>query len=444
MVNRLVRKTISSIRPPVWSSYYNDVKSLVTDEHLSSFKETCLKSLLVHAYKNVPYYNRILGSIGLIQHDEVDLSKFGSIPILNKKIIRENWEDLNSKDKTKRRWYYNSSGGSTGEPIKLVQDNSYNQWGQATTHYYYYNILGIDLSYTKKIILWGSERDLYQGTNIYTKFVRWLNNSILLNSFKMTKDDLSRYVRIINSYKPELIRGYAGSLYELCDYVEKTGLQLYNPTFIISSAEMLSDDKRVKIERVFGNKVYDFYGSREISNLAGECKLGLMHTFNFNNYIEVLDSQNRQVKEGEEGRVVVTNLHNYSMPLIRYEIGDLAVLGPTNCPCSIPLPTLKKVTGRIGEHLVTEEGTLIYTGFLTITFNFKEWVRSFQIVQEDYKLVRIFVVLQSEVNIEDIKEINNMIRFLLGQDCKIIWDYVEEIPKTPQGKHLYVRSLIPR
>ena len=90
---------------------------------------------------------------------------------------------------------------------------------------------------------------------------------------------------------------------------------------------------RADIEEAFGTKVYNFYGSREVSNLAGECKKGLMHTFDFWNYLEVLDDNNQPVKEGEEGKVVVTNLVNYSMPLIRYEIGDLALRGPAQCTC---------------------------------------------------------------------------------------------------------------
>ena len=101
-----------------------------------------------------------------------------------------------------------------------------------------------------------------------------------------------------------------------------------HPKIVVSAAENLSDTMRNVIESNFGTKVYNFYGSREIGNLAGECKDGLLHSFLFWNYLEVLDKDNQPVREGEEGRVVVTNLYNYSMPLIRYEIGDMAILGP--------------------------------------------------------------------------------------------------------------------
>ena len=79
---------------------------------------------------------------------------------------------------------------------------------------------------------------------------------------------------------------------------------------------------RQKIENIFGTKLYDFYGSREAACIAAECKYGLMHVFSFNNYVEILDNNDQPVEEGEEGKVIITNLHNYSMPLIRYEITE--------------------------------------------------------------------------------------------------------------------------
>jgi len=85
---------------------------------------------------------------------------------------------------------------------------------------------------------------------------------------------------------------------------------------------------REEIEFVFGTKAYDFYGSREVSNIAGECDAGRMHLFDFWNCVEVLDdTKTRQVSTGQEGAVAITNVFNYSMPLIRYDIGDMACSG---------------------------------------------------------------------------------------------------------------------
>jgi phenylacetate-CoA ligase len=258
----------------------------------------------------------------------------------------------------------------------------------------------------------------------------------------MTESDMNRYLAIINSYKPDLIRGYAGSLYVLSRYAEKKGISMHSPRAVVSTAEMLTEEMRERIERVFGTKVYNFYGSRETNNLAGECNEGLLHILAFHNYIEILDWYGRPVQEGEEGRVIVTNLHNYSMPFIRYEIGDTAILGSKKCKCGNPLPTLKKVTGRITDHFINEKGALIHGEYFTHLFYLKDWVRAFQVIQEDYKKIRILIVLGDKVNESEKKDIEEKIKLVMGADCQVIWEFVDEIPKTPQGKHLYTRSLI--
>lgn len=418
---------------------YSEAKLIIINQ------EIYLKDLLLHAYHNVPYYNRIFREIGIIKDADVDLSKFDTIPILTKGIMRKYHEELISKDYTTRRWYYNSSGGSTGEPIRFIQDGHYDKWVKATNKYYYQDMLGIDETHVKKVILWGSERDLFEGSiGLKAKIVNWLTNTVFLNSFRMTEEDMEHYIKIINSYRPELIRGYAGSLYELCRYAERKDLKIHTPKILACAAETLSDEMREKIEEVFEIKLYDFYGSRETSSLAGECKYGLMHIFMFNKYIEILDDRNQPVKEGEEGRVIVTALHNYSMPFIRYEIGDTAVLGPEKCECGNPLPTLKKVTGRITDHFIKEDGTIIHGEYFTHLFYLKDWVKAFQVIQEDYKKIRILVALKDGIKESEKKDIENKTKLVMGKDCEVIWDFVKEIPRTKSGKYLYTKSLVQR
>jgi phenylacetate-CoA ligase len=421
----------------------SEIENVKSEKDLLMFEEEYLKALLLHAYHNVKYYNVILNEVGIIENDEVDLRKFDNIPILTKSIIRQYGEKLVSNDYMTRKWYYNASGGSTGEPVKFIQDDVYSRWAAATFYYYYKHMLGIEEPIVRKVILWGSERDIFQGgLGWKVRLSNWLSNTVFLNSFRMTEDDMGRYLTIINSYKPDLIRGYAGSLYELCRYAKKRGIKMHTPKAVVSTAETLMDKMREEIEDAFGTKVYDFYGSRETNNLAGECKEGLLHIFVFHNYIEVLDSYDRPVKEGEEGRIIVTNLHNYSMPFIRYEIGDMAILGPKKCKCGSLLPTLKKITGRITDHFVKKDGTVIHGEYFTHLFYFKDWVKAFQVVQEDYQKIRILVVLKNKVNEHEKKDIENKVKLVMGWDCQVVWEFVDDIPKTPQGKHLYTLSKV--
>lgn len=436
MFKKVLWNSMANIAGNSYNKNYSEFNRLDSKEKLLNFQEDHLNVLLSHSYKNVPYYSNILK-----KYKNIDLSNFKDIPLINKNIIRKNAKNLISKDIKRRNYYFNSSGGSTGEPLKFIQDDLYLKWRSAANYYYYKNILKIDEPYVKKIILWGSERDIWENKmSVKEKFFNWTTNTVFLNTFKVREADMEKHIKCINTYKPDIIRGYAGSLYELTKYAEKKDLILYKPKIIVSSAETLRPEMRNKIEEVFGTKVYNFYGSREVGGLAGECKNGLMHSFSFGNYIEVLDKNDNPVKEGEEGRIVVTNLFNYSMPFIRYEIGDLGILGPENCNCGNILPTLKKITGRMSDSFLKEDGTVVNGGYFAVQFYFKDWVKSYQVIQEDYNFIKILVVLNSELNFSEKMEIENKFKKVMGQDCHIKWEIVDEIPTTNNGKYINTKS----
>jgi phenylacetate-CoA ligase len=449
MIKRWILDILMNIRRTNSKMEYFEIRNLIKEKRLVEFQKESLRNLILHAYKNVPYYTQIFNKVNIVKNSNIaDLSRFSKIPILTKDIIRNNQESLVSKDYKQRRWYHNSSGGSTGEPLRFIQDNTYEKWCKASTRYFGV-IIGINTNNNpKNISLWGSDIDILKNsTDIKESVQNFLTNTKLLNCFKMNEDNIKKYIKTINSFKPEYIVGYAGSLYELCRFAEKEQLKLITPNIIISAAETLRDDMRQKIEEVFGTKVFDFYGSREAASLAGECKYGSIHIFSYNNLIEILDEDNQPVKKNEEGRVIITNLHNYSMPLIRYEIGDMAVLGDKRCKCGSPLPTLEKLAGRIIEHFIKEDGEVVpgeFFIYLFIVYYNKGIVKQFQVIQEEYKRIKILIVPFGNINEPERKDIEDKIKVVMGKDIKIIWEFVDDIPKTKSGKYIYIRSLVKR
>jgi phenylacetate-CoA ligase len=428
------------------NSEYQEIKQIENVNDLLKIQKKYLKRLIFHSYKNVPYYTNIFDEIGLIDNENINLSKFHEIPILTKEILQKNQKELISKDYQKRKWYNNSSGGSTGEPTRFIQDFEYKKWCKASNKYYYQDMLNIDESNVKKIYLWGSPRDLFEGSiGFRAKINDWLKNTIFLNSFKMSEEDMFSYIKTINKYKPDLIRGYAGSLYELVKFAERNNLKIFNPSKIVCSAETLTNEMRKKIEAVFGTKLYDFYGSRETASIAGECKEGLIHIFSFNHYVEIIDQNNKPVNEDQDGRIIVTSLHNYSMPFIRYEIGDMAVCGPEKCSCGNFLPSIKKIYGRIEEQFVKKNGSIVigyfFVHLMGVLLN-KGYLKKFQIIQEDYDKIKILVVVDNCLPESEMNEIEQKIKVQMGKDCKIVWEFVDDIPKAQSGKYLYTKSLI--
>jgi phenylacetate-CoA ligase len=421
---------------------YGALCDIHTASELQEFQEDRLKALLLHAYANVPYYHRVFGEIGLVHGNAVDMSKFDRIPVLTKDILRRFTKELISHDYQTRGWYCDTSGGSTGEPVRVMKDATFARWSTSVDFYYYKHVLGIEEPIAKRVILWGSERDFFEGgAPIQARLKNRARHSMFLNSFRMSESDLELYIRKINAYRPELIRGYAHSLFELCDYAARKKRRLHTPKVVVSAAELLTEGMRQVIESAFKTHVFDFYGSREVGGLAGECTEGTMHQFAFLNHLEVLDPRDQPVGTNDEGRVVVTNLASYAMPLIRYDMGDTVARTGVACSCGSPLPTLRNVTGRVGDHFITKNGAIIEANYFGFLFDFRDSIRKFQMIQEDYERIRIKVALRSDLTASDRDDIEKKIRFAMG-DCEILWDIVDDIPDSASGKHLFIRSLM--
>lgn len=397
--------------------------------------ERYLRASIDHARNHVPYYRELLSKTG------DNLRCLEAFPPLTKAIIREQGERLHSDDLAKRKVRRNSSGGSTGQPVSIVQDQDFGAWRVATEAFYFERFLKIRYNRTPNVVLWGSERDLFRQRNLPAKVWAFLTQSNMVNSFRMTPEDMLRAVALIDRKQPEFLKGYAGSLYELSRFIRARGLKIHRPRVIYSAAETLRPFMRTEIEETFGCKVFDYYGSREVGAIAGECRRGKMHVFSFNNLVEVVDDQQRPVDRGEEGQLLITTLHNDAMPLIRYTIGDTAVLGD-GCDCGSELPTLQRITGRVTDHFLTKDGNLVHGEYFTHLFYFQDWVSEFQVLQTDYDRVEIYYVPREQPSEAAYAAIEDKIKIVMGDDCRVSWHEVKEVPRTPQGKLLFTRSLV--
>jgi phenylacetate-CoA ligase len=414
-----------------------------TSERLRQLQDEKLEKLLLHAYSNVPYYGRILPETGVIKNGRVFLENFGNIPVLTKDIIRREGENLYSKDHKQRHSYKNSSGGSTGEPIEFRQDRQYQAWGLAAR--FLYNLWADKDVGQPEIKLWGSERDIFEGSEkISTRLRRYGFNVLLLNSFAMSNTVMARYVKLWNNFRPRMVWAYTSSIYEFGLFVRKSGVQIYSPTSIICTAETLTEDVRRITEDIFKCPVLNQYGSREVGVIAAECleKHGL-HALTLNNKVEILDDSIRACSLGQMGGIYITTLQNYSMPLIRYEIGDTAVVAEKQiCGCGRNWPLIGSVTGRISDHFRTKDGQMVHGEYFTHLLYHKKNIEKFKFIQHAYDDVEVMIQTGGNIEADIYKDIEAKVKFVLGDDCKVRFNTVKQIPTTPSGKYIYTVSEI--
>jgi phenylacetate-CoA ligase len=392
-------------------------------------EERRLVELLQHASAHVPYYRRLLGDYGVVRDGKVNLDRFPDIPILTKEDILSEGEALHSDDMKGRHPFDNTSGGSTGSPARFIQDREFYDKHVVAAKFIYNEYLG-KLAGEPEVNLWGSERDVYRGTlSPRERFTNYVYNRRFLNAFTVTESKLRSFVDEINSHKPVSLWVYVESIDVLSRFIEDQGLEVHSPKFIISTAGALFEPIRERVERVFRCPVFNQYGSREVGAIAIETRdRKYMRGFPYLNHVETID-----------GDIIVTCLNNYSMPLIRYKIGDTAVPVDTNASPSLGVerPVMKTVSGRVISHFKTPDGGLVHGQYLIHQFYFVDWIQKFQVEQTARDQVVCHVVLKGEPVAVDIERIEKNIKRVMGEDCRVSFDYCEEIPPSPSGKYLY-------
>ena len=286
LINKIIRMILKLQRHDVFKYYdeYYDKQYLPMDK-LKKIQEGKFKEMLLYSYNNVPYYTQILGKAKVVVNGKVNLGNFSKIPVLTKDILRKHFDELKCKNLDKCNWYLNTSGGSTGEPVKFIQDNV--NWDSGMGCKWFFSTLAGKYPGEKEIRLWGSERDILKGSiGFKAKMKNLVFNRVLLNSFKMSDEDMRQYVEIINKNKPVLIEAYVQSIYELAKFIKNNELSVYSPKGILTTAGTLYSEQQMLIEKVFRTKVYNRYGSREVGDVACSCEKGEgLHLEIFNSYL---------------------------------------------------------------------------------------------------------------------------------------------------------------
>ena len=420
-------------------------------ERVTRHQRGRLDDLLQHAYENVPFHRRRFEEAGIVDGGRVDVARFRDLPVLDKIDVRNHFEELKSADLDDRNWYKDSSGGSTGNPVDVLKDREYADW-----------MLAVKMLYDEwtgyrpgepRLRIWGSDRDLFGQQSLKARLSHALRNDYYLNAFRMSHDDMRSFVERINEHEPVQILTYADSIYEFSKFIQEEGLEIHSPNSIMTSAGTLHPHMRETIQETFNAPIFDRYGSREVGDIACESEVhdGL-HVCAPTHYVEILDDDGTPADPGELGEVVVTSLVNYAFPLIRYRLGDMAVKadGPRG---RRGWPVLEKVMGRVTDVFVTEDGIVTpeyFVTLLSVTLDDVRWVEKFQIVQEERALVRMRIVPTADVGDpretepDDIAEIRERIEYVMDDDCRVEFEFVDDIAPTDSGKYRYIVSNVDR
>jgi phenylacetate-CoA ligase len=433
-------------------------------EELREHQMEALGRLLSHAYENVPYWREAFQRLGLKPADFKSLDVLQKLPITDKSDIRANKERMIADNWRGRTWT-KATGGSTGVPLELDYTPESYDWRVACSKRGYFWAQGCEDG-KKQAYIWGAG---IGKQTLLKKLKENLHHAILgqkyFNCFEFDNARMADCLAELRRYKPEYIVGYTNPLYEFAKFIEKSegrhpearraegspslgdssarpdgrprndGKLAFRPKAVISAAEKLHPFQREVIERVFQCPAFNTYGSREFMLIGAECeKHEGLHVSLENLIVEIIGEDGAPAKLGEAGEIVITDLHNYGMPFIRYRIGDIGILSAKPCSCGRGLAMLKDVVGRSLDIIRTPDGRAVPGEFFPHLMKEFKGIEKFQVVQDRIDHLEVKVIKNSAFTDAEFRFMQNEIGKTIGTGVKVDYLFVNDIPLTRTGK----------
>jgi len=400
---------------------------------LRAFQHRELSALLQHAYHHTPFWRERFRRLRLSPESIRTLSDLKRLPPLEKKDIREHRDSMVAGHQRNTLWA-KSTGGSTGEPVHFYYTADSYDWRCAATRRGYGWAGAADGAPT--IHIWGVTLHGHSRLSSAKEALhRRVLRRTLFNAFEFDDRAMERCVRAINRQKPVALVGYTSPLVALARFVNDGRRLTHYPKAVISAAETLFDYQRQEIESAFRCRVFNTYGSREFMLIAAECGSGSgLHISAENLILEVVREDGTPAEPGEAGEILITDLHNFGMPFVRYRIGDVGIAAGEPCRCGRGLPLLQNVLGRSLDMIRTATGKALPGEFFPHVMKDFPWVDTFQVVQDSASSVRIRMVCNGDRTAESFDELDRLIAAALGDGIAVRYEFVADIPLTRTGK----------
>lgn len=335
--------------------YLRDLRrtQFLPPEELQALQLARLNRLLDHAALAVPYYaDRIPRTV-------TSLEALRELPLLDKQTLRANASSLRSRQ-YRRGARVKTSGGSTGAPVTVLK--SRRAFGrELAAAWRGYGWAGISIG-DRQARFWGVPMTAAQRRRM--RLIDFMGHRVRLSAFNLTEEAIAAHIERLARFRPDYLYGYVSILREVARHVLRRGRPSgLAPRAAITTSEVLGAPDRRLIGEAFDCPVFDEYGCGEVGTIAHECEAGSLHINAENVFVEVVDPDGRALGPGTQGEIVVTELNNLAMPLIRYRLADFATIGTDSCACGRTLPTLMHLFGRQYDSLKNLRGELFHGEF---------------------------------------------------------------------------------
>ena len=404
-------------------------------ERLRELQLNRLEQLIKYASEHSPFYQRVFGNLGLAKEELSTWETFQKIPVTTKQDLRNQTDQFISDEFDIRTLVTAKTGGSTGVSLNLFFDekcqqrrNAAQMWADKWAGW----LLG-----EKKAAIWGNPpaaKGMKQRLRL-----KLMDRTIYLDTMNLNNQSMGDFVSRWRKERPKAVFGHAHSIYLFARYVLDKGLVDLRPKAIVATSMMLLEHERKIIEEAFGCKVTNRYGCEEVGLIACECEEHQgMHLNMPHLVVEFLDANDQPVKPGEPGKIVVTDLSNFAMPLIRYRVEDVGVFSEKTCKCGRQLPILDRLEGRVADFLkLPEGGQVAGISLVERTLTKVPGIEQMQLVQTSLDEILINRVKGQDYSNQTDAMLVDAMREVFNESVSLIIRDVVKIPQEPSGKYRF-------
>lgn len=320
---------------PLVLSRYKELKAteFLSDQHLNEIQERKLNTLLHHAKETSPYYRSLLADLDI---DSFSLKNLDKIPVLSKEVLRMQSSDIYSDKYSSDQLIKSETSGSTGDAFVFYRDKNWDAYHRAAI-WRGLNQHSVE-PWERNLYLWGFV--FTKSAKIRVKILDFLQNRFRI--FQINEVELERNLKKINNVR--FISGYSSVIDTLVGLVEGRTNPLPKLKLVKGTSEKIYDSYQKRALQVLGLPIVSEYGAAETGIISYTCPFGKNHTIRENIILETVN-----------GRAVVTNLESFSMPIIRYDLGDYIEVEHVTCECGRHSQVVKDVLGRVGVNIFGEK-----------------------------------------------------------------------------------------
>ncbi|HEY7613708.1 MAG TPA: hypothetical protein VH764_11980 [Gemmatimonadales bacterium] len=423
--------------PALWAAWRH---ARASRAELREWQDARLRRLVRHAYESVPFYRRLFDRARLHPRHIRGVVDLELIPTTDKAMMRQaGAAPLLAQGHDAASLLTVRTSGSSGEPFTI-----HRTWLEDKLQYLLRlrTFGGFGVRHRDRIVMVGVGGRPASGD---TKMIGRSLRALGFHSRQLV-DGLQAPARVamqLRESRPDVLIGLAGMLDRLTGPELADAIAGVRPRLIIIGGEVATPAMRLRIREAFAAPLYETYGSHECPLIAWECRhSGDLHTCDDGVLVEVVQGE-RPAEPGERGEVILTNLHAYVMPFLRYRIGDLATRADA-CRCGLPFGSIGDIQGRMIDYFPLPDGRLLhpYEIVSRLVWGSGEWLKQYQLVQERRDRVVLYAVTDGPPSAERVEGIGRAVRPLLGPAVEFEVQLVERIPTDATGKLRPSRSLV--